>query len=71
MPFIVILQAIIESDSMGLPLKRKSDALDLGRKFAKQIGCGEDDSVACMKEKVPRCSIIFMQYVRCSLIRDE
>ena len=49
---IAMVQAIIESDAMGLPLKKKPDALDLGRKFAKQIGCGDDD-IACMKEKVP------------------
>ena len=47
-----MLQAIIESDAMGLPLKTKSDSLDLGRKFATQIGCGDDNDVACMKEKV-------------------
>ena len=48
---IVKLQAIIESNPMGVSLKGTLDSIDLGRRFAKQIGCGDDD-VACIRGKV-------------------
>ena len=47
----VKLQAIIESNPMGVSLKGILDSLDLGHRFAKQIGCGDDD-VACIRGKV-------------------
>ena len=44
-------QAIIESDPMGISLKEKVDSVNLGHRFAKQLGCGDDD-VPCVREKV-------------------
>ena len=51
----VVLQAIIQSFPMGVALKGKSDSLSLGRRFSKQVGCGDDSaaSLACMRAKVP------------------
>ena len=48
------LQAIIESFPMGVSLKGTSDSLSLGRRFSKQVGCGDDGaaSLACLKVKV-------------------
>ena len=48
----VVLQAIIESNPMGVSLKGPLDSIDLGRRFASQIGCGDDD-VDCIRGKVP------------------
>ena len=44
-------QAIIESNPMGVSLKGTLDAIDLGRRFANEVGCGDDD-VACIRGKV-------------------
>ena len=48
----VELQAIIGSNPMGVLLKGPLDSIDLGRRFASQIGCGDDD-VDCIRGKVP------------------
>ena len=41
---------------MGVPLKGTLDSIDLGLRFAKEVGCGDDD-VACVRGKVYLISI--------------
>ena len=60
---IVELQAIIASNPMGMSLKGTLDSIDLGRRFAKQIGCGDDD-VACIRGKV-QYTITYMTIKTC------
>ena len=36
---------------MGVPLKGTLDSIDLGLRFAKEVGCGDDD-IACIRGKV-------------------
>ncbi|XP_065886689.1 crystal protein-like [Dysidea avara] len=43
-------RGIIESNSFGVPIKGLIDSMSLGFRFAKQVGCGEND-VSCVKGK--------------------
>ena len=54
---------------MGVSLKGILDSIDLGHRFASQIGCGDND-VDCIRGKVPHSIHVAMIYTTLHLSQD-